>query len=97
MVEQILTGSAELDSAIELAIVPIDIIGAQVTVTLAAGVEGQQVWVKVLGDAGANNVFIAVQSPDVLEADTGLETLNSHGASRLLYFRDGCWTFLTYM
>lgn len=97
MVTQTVTASTTLDSATELALIPIAELTEQITVSLAEGIEGQTVWLKAIGNAGDMNVDVGVSGTDTLEADTGLETMNSAGASRLMYFTAGVWIFLTYM
>src|SRR5690348_11135568 len=95
MVTQLVTTSVTLDAETELAIVPIGALMGPITITMTdEPTTGQQVWVKCVGNAGDINVTVAAAT---LEADTGLETLNSAGASRLLYYDGVGWLFLTYM
>lgn len=97
MITQIVTTSETLNSETELAIIPIASLIEPIDVYLPEGIEGQTVWLKCIGNAGNMNVFVGTCEDDELEADTGLDTLNSAGASRLMYFTAGKWIFLTYM
>lgn len=95
MVTQTVTTNTMLDASTELAIVPIDSLLGPITVTMSdEALEGAVVWVKCIGNAGDTNVTVDAA---ILEEDTGLETLNSAGASRLLYYDGIGWSFLTYM
>lgn len=97
MITQIVTTSETLNSDTELAIIPIASLVEPIDVYLPEGTESQTMWIKCVGHAGDMNVTIGTSEDDELETDTGLDTLNSAGASRLMYFTGGQWIFLTYM